>query len=294
LSSAIILGCGFTGRALGRLLVAQGVRVRGTTRRQEGADALARAGVEHVVLDTARPETLEGFAQDAEFVFDMIPPALVRDQGGREAFVDPTADLIRASEGAGIRKFVYLGSTAVYGRTDADWVDEETPVRPDSPRARARHAAEEALRAAHRERGFPAVIVRAPGIYGPGRTLVDRIRRGEYRVQGDGRNYMNRIHVEDLAQALMAASERGRGGATYVVSDDRPERARVVADFCAALVGAPPPPSVDPAEAGRAMGESNFAMLSGNKRLCNKRMKEELGVILRYPSYREGIPASLE
>jgi nucleoside-diphosphate-sugar epimerase len=294
LRSAIILGCGFTGRVLARLLIDRGVRVRGTTRHAEGADALARIGAEHALLDTARPGTLVGFAREMEIVFDMIPPLRTRSRSGGEAFADPTADLIRASEGAGIRRFVYLGSTAVYGSADADWVDEETPVRPDSPRARARHAAEESLRAAHRERGFPSVIVRAPGIYGPGRTLVDRIRRGAYRVVGDGRNYMNRIHVEDLAAGLLAAAERGREGATYVVSDDCPERARVVADFCAALVGAPPPPSMDPAEAARAMGGSTLAMLRGNKRLCNRRMKEELGVVLRYPSYREGIPASLE
>ncbi len=292
--SAIILGCGYTGRVLARLLIDRGVRVRGTTRHPEGAEALARIGAEHAVLDTARPETMEGFARDTEIVFDMIPPFRIRSRKGREAFADPTVDLIRACEGAGIRRFVYLGSTAVYGSTDADWVDEETPVRPDSPRARARHAAEEALRAAHRERGFPSIIVRAPGIYGPGRTLADRIRRGAYRVPGDGSNFMNRIHVEDLAAGLLAAAERGQEGATYVVSDDCPERARVVADFCAALVGAPPPPSMDPAEAAQTMGESNLVMLLGNKRLRNRRMKEELGVVLRYPSYREGIPASLE
>jgi nucleoside-diphosphate-sugar epimerase len=94
---------------------------------------------------------------------------------------------------------------------------------------------------------------------------------------------VNRIHVEDLARVLVAAAERGREGAIYVAGDDRPERARVVADFCAALVGAPPPPSVDPAEAARAMGESDFAMTQGNKRIRNARIREELGV-------RSGIP----
>jgi nucleoside-diphosphate-sugar epimerase len=226
-------------------------------------------------------------------VFDMIPPLPLHGPGEPERLTDPTADLIRACEGEGIGRFVYLGSTAIYGSVDADWVDEETPVRPDSPRSRARLEAEQAVLRAHRERGFPGVIVRAPGIYGPGRTLAHRIRRGSYRVTGDGQNYVNRIHVEDLARVLLAAAERGRSGAIYVAGDDCPERARVVADFCAALIGMPPPPSIDPAEAARGMGESDFAMTRGNKRIRNRRMREELGVRLQYPSYREGIPAAL-
>jgi nucleoside-diphosphate-sugar epimerase len=224
----------------------------------------------------------------------MIPPHRVDSQKAPELFTDPTGDIILALEKEKLRKFVYLGSTAVYGNADGEWIDEETPVKPASPRALARHAAEEALRKAHREHGLAAVIVRAPGIYGPGRTLAHRIRRGGYRVPGEGNNYVNRIHVEDLAQALFAAAEKGRNGATYVVSDDCPERARVVADFCAALLDLPPPPSIGLDEAARSMGESNFVMLQGNKRIRNTRMKKELAVVLRYPSYKEGIPASLE
>lgn len=293
MKAAAILGCGFTGKALARMLREDGVAVRGTTRSEEGAAALARLGIEPRVLDTRRPETLAGIAAGMDVVFDMIPPFPLHGPGEPERFADPTADLIRACEGEGIRKFVYLGSTAIYGTVDAEWVDEETPVHPVSPRSRARLEAEQALLRAHGDRGFPGVIVRAPGIYGPGRTLAHRIRRGTYRVPGDGRNYVNRIHVEDLSRVLAAAAERGRDGAIYVAGDDRPERARVVADFCARLVGVPPPPSIDPGEAARAMGESDFTMTQGNKRIRNRRIREELGVRLRYPSYREGIPAAL-
>ena len=293
MKAAVILGCGFTGRVLARMLLDQGVRVRGTTRSEMDAEALARLGIEARVLDTVLPETLEGIAVGMETVFDMIPPVRVSPPGDPEYFVDLTAHLIRACEGEAIRRFVYLGSTAIYGSVDAEWVDEETPVHPTSPRARARLDAEQAVLRAHRERGFPGMIVRATGIYGPGRTLAHRIRRGAYRVPGDGQNYVNRIHVEDLSRVLVAAAERGREGAIYVAADDCPERARVVADFCAGLVGIPPPPSIDLAEASRVMGESDLAMTMGNKRIRNARIKEELGVRLRYPSYREGIPAAL-
>ena len=136
--------------------------------------------------------------------------------------------------------------------------------------------------------------MRAPGIYGPGRSLAHRIQRGAYRVPGKGDNYLNRIHVDDLAEVLAAAAMRGRPGAIYLATDDRPEQARVLADFCAGLLGLPPPPSVDREEAARTMGESNLAMLQGDKRLSNRRIEEELGVTLRYPTYREGIPATLE
>ncbi len=291
--AAVILGCGFTGMVLARVLREAGVLVRGTTRSPDSAAALAALGVEPRVLDTYRPETLAGIAAGMDAVFDLIPPRPLHARGEPERFADPTADLIRACEGEGIRKFVYLGSTAIYGAVDAEWVDEDTPVHPASPRARARLEAEQSLLRAHEERGFPAVIVRAPGIYGPGRTLAHRIRRGTYRIPGGGQNYVNRIHVEDLARVILAAAERGREGAVYLAGDDCPERARVVADFCAALVGKPPPRSIDPAEAARTMGESDLAMTQGSKRLRNTRIKEELGARLRYPSYREGIPAAL-
>jgi nucleoside-diphosphate-sugar epimerase len=293
MKTTVILGCGYTGKVLARMLGEQGVRVRGTTRSELGAEALARLGIEGRVLDTTLPKTLEGIAVGMDVVFDMIPPVRVSPRGEPECFVDPTAHLIRACEGEAIRRFVYLGSTAIYGSADAEWVDEDTPVRPSSPRSRARLEAEQAVLRAHRERAFPGVIVRAPGIYGPGRTPAHRIRKGAYRVPGDGQNYVNRIHVEDLARVLAAAAERGRDGAIYVAGDDCPERARVVADFCASLVGMPPAPSIDAAQAARSMGESDLAMMQGDKRIRNARMKEELGVVLRYPSYREGIPAAL-
>ena len=291
--SAIILGCGFTGKALARLLRERGYRVRGTTRDPAKARALEDLGIEPLILDTARPATLSGFSGEGAVVFDMIPPRNLKAAPGPEVFKDDTRAVIRACASARLHKFVYLGSTAIYGKTDAAWVDEETPISPATPRARARQAAEQAILEAQRGGEFPGVIVRAPGIYGPGRTLADRIRRGGYRVPGDGRNFVNRIHVDDLARILLAASERGRPGTVYLAADDCPERARVVADFCASLLGLPPPPSIDPDEAARRMGESNFAMTWGDKRLRNRRIKEELGVVLRYPSYREGIPASL-
>lgn len=302
MKAAMILGCGYTGKRLARLLRDQGVRVRGTTRDASRAGAIREAGAEPVILDTTDAASLPGLAEGVDVVFDMIPPRRIEGRAGPggdaagngERFEDDTAAIIAACAGSRLEKFVYLGSTAVYGEVDADWVDEETPVNPVSPRARARHAAEQALLEAHARRGFPAVIVRAPGIYGPGRSLAHRIRRGRYRVPGKGHNYLNRIHVDDLARILEAAASRGRPGAIYLAADDRPEQARVLADFCAGLLGLPPPPSIDDAEAARAMGESNLAMLQGDKRLSNRRIREELGVALRYPTYREGIPAALE
>lgn len=298
----MILGCGYTGKRLARLLCGEGVRVRGTTRDASRAAAISEVGAEPVILDTTDAVSLSGLAEGVDVVFDMIPPRRVEGEGGsggaggpgdEERFEDDTAAIIAACAGARLDRFVYLGSTGIYGEVAGDWIDEETPVNPATPRARARQAAEEAIRAAHARDGFPAVIVRAPGIYGPGRSLAHRIKRGAYRVPGKGDNYLNRIHVDDLAQTLVAAALRGRPGAIYLATDDQPEQARVLANFCAGLLGLPPPPSVQRSEAARTMGESNLAMLQGDKRLSNRRIKEELGVTLRYPTYREGIPASL-
>jgi nucleoside-diphosphate-sugar epimerase len=279
MKSALILGCGFTGKALARLLLERGFAVRGTARTAEGVERLRGLGIEPWRLDSADSGTLAGVASGMDVAFDLIPP---------ELYADATAELLRACEAGGVGKFVYVSSTAVYGETAGEWIDEDTPPRPLSARARARLAAEESVRAAHRERGIDTVIVRAAGIYGPGRTLAHRIRRGAFRPTGDGEGFVNRIHVSDLARVLFAAAERGRAGAVYLASDDAPERERVVAGFCARLVGLPLPAAANEMTPGDDPGSAR-----GNKRVRNDRIKSELGVRLRYPSYREGIPAAL-
>lgn len=280
----VILGCGYTGERVAARLREAGVPVSITVRRPEAAAALgARLGVPARALDVAAPGALDGWLPARPIVVDSIPPG---DAPSHAAAV------VAAVAAAGGGRVVYLSTTGVYGRADGAWIDEDTPVAPHGPGGALRVAMEQAYADAARATGGAVEVVslRIAAIYGPGRGVHERLRAGTYAVPGDGTNMGNRIHVDDLASVVVAA-----GRATplrrdaYVVADDHPATSREVADGVAALMGLPPPPSV-PLEALPPMARE---LASGNRRVRNTRLHDELGVTLRYPSFREGVAACL-
>lgn len=286
LHGVLIVGCGYSGRAIAAVLSARGVPCWGTTRSAAGVDGIRAAGAEPLVWWAGAPLPAEVLRR-VDAVIDTAGPPW----GGGE---DPTAAVLASLEGAPLRSFVYLSSTSVYGDRGDEVVDEETPCEPTSPAGVRRLAVERLLLARHAAEGLPVVILRLPAIYGPGRAgLLERIRARSYAVIGDGAGLGNRIHVEDLAAAAVAAAERGPAGRVYVVCDDAPASRAEVADGLAAWLALPPPPRVPLDEARRTMDPSVVAMFSDSKRLSNARMKTELGVALRAPTWREGFASLL-
>ncbi|MBI4511973.1 MAG: NAD-dependent epimerase/dehydratase family protein [Deltaproteobacteria bacterium] len=293
MSSWVILGCGYTGehlaaRLLGRVpdsptCGATGAdQVIGVVRNEGRAAELARLGLASRVADPRVPGAMDGWLPQGFILVDSIPT---------ERGAAPHARaVVRAAARAHCRRVVYLSSTAVYPRGDGSWIEENTPTSPDTPRGHARLAMEREYFEAAAEHGLSAAALRIAAIYGPGRGIVPRIRAGGYRVVGDGSNYFSRIHVEDLVSAIVAAST-----ATclvrhvYLVADDQPETARAHADGVAALLGVAPPPSVPIESVSTDMADLHV----GNRRVCNTRMKTELGVSLRFPTWREGARACL-
>lgn len=272
----LIVGCGYTGTQLARALIARpelATSITVTRRDREVARALGAAlGVPSVRADLADPGSLEVPA--GAVVVSMAPP------GG-----DPAGEiraLLAAARAAA--RIVYVSSTGVYGAGGGAWVDESWPVAPLTESGRARAAAEAALADAV----MPWVALRAAGIYGPGRGLVDRIRAGSYRVIGDGTSHVGRIHVADLVAAILAAGTTAVTGAVNVADDD-PAPIGEVADAVAARLGLPPPPRVPVA----AVSPEVAGMLTADRRIANRRMHDELGVVLRYPSWRDGLAAEL-
>ena len=197
---------------------------------------------------------------------------------------DPDAELTALVEAArGARRVIYLSSTAVYPPAAGEWVDESWPVDPRTRAGRARQIAEAALAKSR----IPTVSLRVAGIHGPGRGLIDRIRAGTYRIIGDDRSHVSRIHVDDLVEAITRAASWEATGVVNIADDD-PAPIGLVADAVAAALGLPPPPrvpasAVDPEVAG---------MLTANRRIANAVMKVGLGVVLRYPSWRTAIDAA--
>ena len=296
----LIVGCGYSGRALARRLSADGHRVTGVVRHPEHGAAVSAVGGMPLALDLARQLTApDGRRRLADLVAEhsavvyAVGPERV---AGSEAFGDHTAAFLEVlREAAPAPGFVYLSSTGVYGDRDGEWVDEATPMGEDvGPRGRVRQGVEHALALAHREWGLRVTVLRVAGIYGPGRHVGRRILKGDYRViEADPPLTVNRIHVDDLAQVIDRALGLPGGGETYVVADNHPATLREVADYTAGLLKVPPPPGEPMAAARARMGEANFHLVADRKRCRNTKMIENLGVTLAYPTFREGMRQAL-
>jgi nucleoside-diphosphate-sugar epimerase len=183
----------------------------------------------------------------------------------------------------------YLGTTGVYGDRGGDWVDEASPVAPTMARTRRRVVAEGRWLAS----GLPVHLFRLAGIYGPGpgRNALDAVRSGRARRIVKPGQMFGRIHVDDIVQVLCASMARPNPGAIYNLADDEPAPPQDVVAHACALLGVAPPPEIPYEEAALSpMAQSFYA---DNRRICNARIKQELGVVLRYPSYREGLASLL-
>ena len=196
-------------------------------------------------------------------------------------------DRIAAAEG--LEWVGYLSTTAVYGHHDGAWVDEDTPVMPSSQRGDWRALAEAQWQAIP---GLPLHIFRLAGIYGPGRGPFAKLMAGKARRIVKPGQVFSRIHVDDIAQVLAASIAQPRPGAIYNVCDDDPAPPQDVLGHAAELLGLPVPAEVPFDEAGMTRMARSF--YGENKRVRNRRIKEELGVELLYPTYREGLRAVLE
>jgi nucleoside-diphosphate-sugar epimerase len=264
----VIVGCGYTGAYLARWLSRRGTAVTLTRRDPAAAAELAQSvGASGARAELADPASLAGLVAPGAIVCCLAPPG-----------PDPAGELGHLLEAArGAARLVYLSSTAVYAPGGGAWVDEGWPVAPVTEAGRARAAAEAALGSS----AVPWIALRAAGIHGPGRKLVDRIRGGTYRVIGDGTTHVSRIHVVDLVSAILAAGTGDARGFVNVADDD-PSPIGEVADTLAARLGLPPPPRVPPSSVSPELA----GMLTADRRIVNRRLKEELGVTLRYPSWR--------
>jgi nucleoside-diphosphate-sugar epimerase len=272
-----IVGCGYTGTHLARSLVGRGEDVAITRRDPEALEQLAgQLGARGVRVDLAEPSTLRGVIAAGSIVVCLAPPG-ADPAGELGALIDAARDASR---------FVYVSSTGVYAPGGGAEVDESWPIEPTTASGRARAAAESALSRAQ----VPWIALRVAGIHGPGRGLMDRIRDGTYRVIGDGSSHVSRIHVVDLVAVITAAGLGDTAGFVNVADDD-PAPIGMVADAVASHLGVAPPPRVPVADVSPELA----GMLTADRRISNARMKRELGVVLRYPSWRDAlVPGALQ
>jgi nucleoside-diphosphate-sugar epimerase len=277
----LIVGCGYLGRRVAARWRRQGHRVYATTRTFARADELRALGLEPLVCDVLDPASLRALPAAATVLYCV---GLDRSSGQtmRAVYVDGLANVLTVLPPPG--RLIHVSSTSVYGQTGGEEVDETSSTEPEEESGKIVREAERVLR-----RAAPgAILLRFAGIYGPGRLLRRQaIETGE-PIVGSADKWLNLIQVEDGADAVLAAEERGQPGAVYNVCDDRPVRRRDFFALLARLLHAPAPRFIEPVP-GAPLPPHERA----NRRLSNRRLREVLQVRLRYPSYEEGLWASL-
>ena len=271
------IGHGYSARALAPLLLAEGWRIIGTTRSGEKAEALRAEGVEAVVWPG--PD-LRPYLAQASHVLTSVAPT----PDGDPVLADIGADLAQAKH---LEWVGYLSTTGVYGDHAGGWVDEDTALSPSTRRGKMRVQAEAAWQAL----GLPLHIFRLAGIYGPGRGPFAKVRAGTARRIIKKGQVFSRIHVADIAQVLAASIGRPNAGAVYNLCDDDPAPPEAVIGYAAELLGRPLPLAEDFETADMTTMARSF--YAESKRVSNRRIKQELGVRLRFPDYRAGLQSLL-
>lgn len=277
-------GLGFSAKVLAAQLHRQGWGIIGTSRSLEKAADIAALGYDSHVFDGTAPLSDASVLLPATHMLISVP-------------ADEHADAVLRWHGADLAKLPnlkwlgYLSTTGVYGDTKGEWVDESSPVNPNQARSKRRTEAEAAWLRLQRDHGVPVHVFRLAGIYGPGRNQLEGVKRGSaHRINKPGQVFC-RIHVEDIAQVLQASMAKPNPGAIYNLADDEPAPPQDVVAYAAGLLGLPLPPEVPFDQAQLSPMAASF--YGDNRRVRNDRIKRELGVTLKYPTYREGLKALL-
>ena len=277
-------GMGYTAQALARRLSEQGWKISGTTRQDKADRIFTGTGYECIPFD--QDNRLDSTALNGvTHVLVSIPP----DERGDLVLRMHANELVRI--GHQFEWIGYLSTTGVYGDRQGEWVDEVSPLNPSTRRGELRLVAEKQWLDLFVRHEMPVHIFRLAGIYGPGSNQLIKVLNGTAQRRIKPGQVFSRIHVDDIAGILMASFERPDPGRIYNVCDNEAAPPQDVVSYACKILGITPPDEI-PYEPDKmpAMGRSFF---SESKRVSNRRLKDELGYKLQYPTYREGLESLL-
>jgi nucleoside-diphosphate-sugar epimerase len=284
---ALIVGCGYVGLPLGVELVRRGHEVFGLRRSAAAEAELKRGGITPLLADITQPHTLKNLPRDFDWVVNCSASGGGDAADYRQVYLEGNRNLLAWLASSPPKKFVYTSSTSVYAQNDGSLVTENSPTQPEAATAKVLLETEQLLQTSAQQ-NFPAVIVRAAGIYGPGRGYAfKQFLRGEARIEGDGARVMNMIHRDDLVGIIIAALENGRAGEIYNAVDDEPVSQLNFFEWLAGKLGQPLPPCVASSpDVWRKRGVTN-------KRISNARLRTDLSYRFLFPDFRAGYAAEI-
>ena len=282
----LIAGCGYIGCAVGAELVEQGHLVWGLGRFARGDAEVRKLGIVPVQADLTRPETLPTLSQPFDRVVHCV------STGGDVAeyeklYLQGTQNLLAWLSDAAPTKLVYTSSTSVYGQNDGTVVDETSSTTPESQTGRILLQTEKLVLAAANQIGFSGVVLRVAGIYGPGRIYwLKEFQSGRSLTEEEADRVLNMVHRDDVAGAVLATLASPKAAGIYNVADDQPVTRSELFHWFGARLGKTLPE-------GRAQPQKLPKRGLTNKRVSNRRLKEQLGYQLKYPTFQEGYDAVL-
>ncbi len=280
--SLLVFGGGYLGRAAALEAIRRGRAATATSRDPARRAMLQADGIKAV--DPADREALGRAVARHSAILVTAPP---------DARGCPAQRVLAEVAGDAWPDWIgYVSSTSVYGDRSGGWVFEDGPLNAASLEGARRVNAERDWLDGARGMGLTVQVFRLPGFYGPGRSVVDRLRDGSARLVRKPGQIFNRIHVDDVVSALFTSMDRPHPGAAYNLTDDEPAPADVVLEWAAERLGLPRPPEVDWMD--DSVGPVMRRFYLDSKRVSNARAKAELDWRPAYPSWREGLQAVLE
>lgn len=279
-------GYGYSCDYLGHALQESGEwEVFGTTRDPEKKATLRARGIQAFQFDYTHPlSDPHAYLKDTTHLLISTPP----DDRGDPTFEMHAEDIVQLPH---LEWLGYLSTTGVYGDRGGEWVDENVRPNPTSKRGDRRLAAERLWKGLAEEHNLPLHTFRLSGIYGPGRSALDSVRAGVARRIDKPGHAFNRIHVEDIVQVLMASMKTPNPMNIYNLADDNPVPSHEVIKYACELLGFAVPPLMPFDETDMAPIARSF--YKDNKRVMNDKIKQELGVTLKYPDFKKGLEGCL-
>ena len=280
---AFVFGFGYVGLAFALVLKANGWKVGGTCRSEERRKELLKHGLEAFIFNAANEEdAIRHKIVSSDIILSTVPPL----GAGDPVLPSYGKDILETPEGCWLG---YLSTTGVYGDWGGGLVDEASELRAKSERGVRRIIAEKCWADLAKKNGPQCHLFRLAGIYGPGRNILVKLKAGNARRINKPGHLFSRIHVADIVAVLLASICRPRGGAVYNVCDDEACSQEELVEYGCNVLGIKSLPLIEFENAVNDMSAMARSFWQDRRRVSNRLMHEELGIRLRFPTYRNGL-----